>query len=239
MTVMPSRSAMPITRRHIGDVAAHVREQQVLGATRARLRLEIGEIHGQIRRDLDQHMLSARVRDRAWHRRQREGIHQHFVAGLHARADERQKHRAAARIGGDAVFGADRRGELFFQQRHLGLVAERLAVAMQPARAQQRRRARAMPSSGIVRRLRKIDVRATVPAMSRCPSLTPSTGLPLSRLVPGKYLSRRTSAERACASMPSVREMRAVASATSFEPSRVMRCHDSGFRNLCTERPAE
>ncbi len=49
-----------------------------------------------------------------------------------------------------------------------------------------------------------------------------------------KKRARRMSADRACASIPSAREMRAVASATSREPSRVMRCQDSGLRNLCT-----
>ena len=56
-------------------------------------------------------------------------------------------------------------------------------------------------------------------------------------LMPGKYLRRRASAVRACASMPSSREMRAVTAATWRQASRAIRCVVTTFRNLCTERP--
>ncbi len=55
--------------------------------------------------------------------------------------------------------------------------------------------------------------------------------------MPGKYLRRRASAVRACASMPSSREMRAVTAATWRQASRAIRCVVTTFRNLCTERP--
>jgi len=58
-------------------------------------------------------------------------------------------------------------------------------------------------------------------------------------IVSGKYFRMRSSAVRACASMPSRREMRAVAGARALLASRLARCQVSGLRNLCTERPAE
>src|SRR6202043_3948519 len=66
-----------------------------------------------------------------------------------------------------------------------------------------------------------------------------STGEPRSTLEPGAYLAMRTSLVRACASMPSSREMRAATGAITLQASRLMRCQVRGLRNLCTERPAE
>src|SRR5688572_26782706 len=61
----------------------------------------------------------------------------------------------------------------------------------------------------------------------------------VSNLSCGKYFESRASAVRACASMPSRREMRAVTGATSRFAARVMRCQVTVLMNLCTERPPE
>src|SRR5581483_2640199 len=65
------------------------------------------------------------------------------------------------------------------------------------------------------------------------------TGSPMAKLCPTKYFFIRASAVRACASMPSSREIRAVTGASVLQASRSARCQVNGFRNLCTESPAE
>src|SRR5205085_9519267 len=55
----------------------------------------------------------------------------------------------------------------------------------------------------------------------------------------GMYFASRMSAVRACASMPSCREMRAVTAAISRVASRDMRCQVTVLMNLPTERPPE
>src|SRR5688572_4668555 len=65
------------------------------------------------------------------------------------------------------------------------------------------------------------------------------TGAPPSKRSPGKYFARRSSAVRACASIPSSREIRAVTCAMSRFASRDMRCHVTVLMNLCTDRPPE
>ena len=58
-------------------------------------------------------------------------------------------------------------------------------------------------------------------------------------LAAGNISCSRSSAVRACASMPSSREMRAVTCADLAAASRVMRCQVSVLMNLCTDRPPE
>ncbi len=65
------------------------------------------------------------------------------------------------------------------------------------------------------------------------------TGCRRSKVSPGKYLASRSSAVRACASMPSRREMRAVAKPMSRAASRVIFCQVKVLRNLCTDSPPE
>jgi hypothetical protein len=120
-------------RGHIRAMPAHMRQQQVLGPARRSLCFEISKIDGQVWRDLNQHVLGACVRDGSWNGRQRESIHQNFVTGFDARTNQRQEHRAAARVGGDAICRSDQVGEVVFQQRDVRGIAERFTVAMQPA----------------------------------------------------------------------------------------------------------
>jgi hypothetical protein len=49
----------------------------------------------------------------------------------------------------------------------------------------------------------------------------------------------RASLVRAWASMPSSREIRAETGAMRSQAARSIRCQVSGFKNLCTESPAE
>src|SRR5262249_8302037 len=58
-----------------------------------------------------------------------------------------------------------------------------------------------------------------------------------SNFSPGNHLARRISLLRACASMPSKREMRAATVAIFRFASRVTRCHVTVFRNFPTESP--
>ena len=55
----------------------------------------------------------------------------------------------------------------------------------------------------------------------------------------GKYLARRASAARACASIPSARDMRAVTCATCRVPSWVRRWYEHVLRNFPTKSPPE
>ena len=69
---------------HVGDVAAHVRQEQVLRAALARLAIEIVQVDDEVVGDLDENVLAARMGDGAWYGRQREAVHEHAAAGPHS-----------------------------------------------------------------------------------------------------------------------------------------------------------
>ena len=210
---------------HVGDVAAHVGQQQDPRAGLGGLAVQVLQVDVIGLGDLDQHRLRARVGDGPRHRRQGEGIDQHLVAGCDTRRLERDEKRAAAGVEPDHVAHAQVRGELLFQQRGLGQAVAVLAVAEQPAVPEQ-------PFGGRDRRLgqgvRGAEVlgedRAVAAPRQVC-GLEAQDTLPFcrSKSSPGKYLARRTSPVMAWPSMPSRREIREATGATARVASRVMR----------------
>ena len=111
---------------HVGDLPAHVRQQQVRRHARHDLRAQVVGVHHVGVGRLDVHRRRAGVVDRRRHRGEREGVRQHVVARLHARRLQRDEERRAARVEADAVLEARRLAHVGLRQRRLGEVARRV-----------------------------------------------------------------------------------------------------------------
>ncbi len=227
-------------RVHVRQMAAHVGQQQVARAAGDGLAFQVLDVDHVTVVDIDQHRLAAGMVDGARHRRQGKGVEQHLVARLDAGRLQGDEQRAAAGIDADAVFHAHIGGELFFQQRRLGQAVAVLAIAEQPAVAQQ---PQGRLDAGLGHRVGGAEV-----AVESHPSGDPfrfrathHSMLPgcSSKSSSGKYFASRTSPVMACPSIPSRREMRDDTWATPRAASRVIRCQVSTLMNLPTFSPPE
>mmetsp|Transcript_23086 Transcript_23086/g.60765 ORF Transcript_23086/g.60765 Transcript_23086/m.60765 type:complete len:606 (+) Transcript_23086:257-2074(+) len=123
---------------HVGELAAHVCEHQVLGVGRDALAHVVRVDHVRLRA-LDVLGHGAGVVDRRGHGGEREGVGEHRLTRLHAEALQGNEERRAARVEADAVLEAGVLGEGGLGQRdlgeHAGLVPEQRARAHQLQRA--------------------------------------------------------------------------------------------------------
>ena len=88
---------------HVGDMAAHVRQQQEPRPRLHGLGLEVRHVDVIVGVDVDKHRHAADIVDRARDRRQRIGVGEHPVAGLDAAGAKRKLDGVAAGRAGDAV----------------------------------------------------------------------------------------------------------------------------------------
>ena len=122
-------------RAHVGDVPAHVREHQHPGLARLRLAREVVDVDDEVLGHLDQHRRAAGGGDGSRHRRQREAVGQHRLAGSDAERAQRRLQRIAAGGAGETETRAHPGRELVLQQDRFRHLAVYDVVAVQPPRA--------------------------------------------------------------------------------------------------------
>lgn len=129
--LQPEFGAEARDRVHVGQVPAHMRQQQDARAGLLRLAPQIREVDHVILVDFDDDGSRPGMDDRAGHRREGKAVDQHRVARLHVQHFQPKKDRTAARIHRDAEAPADEGAEFPLEQRDIILVDTHLAVAEQ------------------------------------------------------------------------------------------------------------
>ena len=122
-------------RAHVDNVAPHVRQHQHPRLAGLRLAHQIVDVDDEILGDLHQHRLAAGRLDRSRHRRQREAVGEHRLAGRDAEGAQRRLQRVAPRRAGETETCAHVRRELVLEPDGLRHLAVGDVVPVQPSRA--------------------------------------------------------------------------------------------------------
>ncbi len=200
---------------HVGEVAAHVGQEQEPGARAPGRSAQVGEVDVVVGSDADEHRIRPGVHDRARHGCQGEGVHQHRLAPGDTGGHQAGRHRRAAAVERHAVPAPDQGGEGRLELGDVPLAGVGLAVAEQaPRRHELVGPVDAGGRYGWRRREVEIDRRQG-----------------------GHARFARMSAARAWPSMPSSREMRAATGAWTAAASAVICCQVSCLRNFSTLSP--
>mmetsp|Transcript_32935 Transcript_32935/g.97807 ORF Transcript_32935/g.97807 Transcript_32935/m.97807 type:complete len:372 (-) Transcript_32935:61-1176(-) len=126
--------ADPLHLVHVGELAAHVGDHQVLGAGLLGLHLQVLGVQDVAGGGLHVDRLGVRVVDGRRHGNEGEGVREDLVAGLDARGQEHQVERGAARVKRHAVLVARVLGHLHLAERDRRLAGLRVRVAVHLAR---------------------------------------------------------------------------------------------------------
>ena len=108
---------------------AHVRQQQHPCPRALGHSAQMVEVDLVVGGDTDEHRISAGVDDRAGHRCQSEGVHEHRLARSHADCHEAGRERRSTAVECDAVLAANQPGEGHLQLGHIEFSGTGLAVA--------------------------------------------------------------------------------------------------------------
>ena len=118
---------------HVGDVAAHMGQQQEAGPRIRRLRLEVVHVDVIVGIDIHQHRHAADIVNRPRNRCQRIGVGQHLVARRDPAGPQRKLDGVAARCAGHAVIDLLPLGVFAFQLAGFVRVAFGQVVAVKTA----------------------------------------------------------------------------------------------------------
>ena len=122
-------------RFEVGDVSAHVGQEQDAARVRLGLPPQVGEVDGQVRGGLHEDCVGTDVLDRSRHRCEGPAVKQHRVPGPDSQAVQGQVERRAAGVDPQRITPSHEIGELALPEGSLRLGSADFAITKQPSAA--------------------------------------------------------------------------------------------------------